>query len=216
MISLNSNIILSPHNDMTYFYENCEKFHCNFNDVTMKNISVYTNLTILNLNKLNLVCLPENISELHNLRLLCCDYNNIENINIKFKNLNVFTCFDNKLTKFPNIEAPLSCLHIGRNNITDIPYKKIIHMELIVFLYFDNPFDDFQNNKKLRMLESQRQQTVIENEFPFIFTNIEKVRVLHNNKKISISLLKSVEEANFEEYYMNEFIDEILHNNKKN
>jgi hypothetical protein len=40
--------------------------------------------------------------------------------------------------------------------------------------------------------------------------------VLHNNKKISISLLKSVEEANFEEYYMNEFIDEILHNNKKN
>jgi Leucine-rich repeat (LRR) protein len=184
---------------------------------SISNIIQFANVKILDISNCNLDFLPPEINNLHNLRMLNCESNNITNIdNILLKNLNVFNCFDNKLTNFPNIIAPLSCLHIGKNNIAVIPYTKILDMQLIVFLYFDNPFDHFKNNKKLIALESSRQKYLIELYYDensivsYHFLEMQNVIKNHENKKININALKMVEESIFEIYYMTEFIDDVV------
>jgi Leucine-rich repeat (LRR) protein len=175
----------------------------------------FSHITILDISNCDIESFPQQINNLVSLRYLNCERNKIKNIEkISLPELNIFICFDNQLTIFPEIESPLSCLHIGKNNIRDIPYKKVALMNLNVFLYFDNPFDDWKNNKKLRILEGIRQQQVIDfglslNHYWFLW--LDDVIKYNDNKKINIITLKGTEESIFEEYYMQDIIHDLLY-----
>ena len=175
-----------------------------YKSIDMHNMHNMHNMKILNISNSNLVELPKEINLLDNLVFLDCGYNNITEINLTNPKLVVLDCFHNKLNKFPNISSEfIKCIHIGKNNIVDIPYKKILLMDLIVFLYYDNMIPI---NKKLLVLEFKRQQYLIQTlQFEY---NMEKIMENNDMNKISIRMLKDVEEDIYENYYMRDFIEE--------
>ena len=164
-------------------------------------------IKILDISNNNLDILPEEIKLLTNLMILDCSYNNITEINLTNPKLIVLDCFHNKLNKFPNIISS-TCINISKNNITDIPYKKILSMNLIVFLYYGQ---NIPINKKLLVLEFKRQEYLIQTlqfEYPY---EIQKIMKNSDMNKISIKMLKDFEEDVYENYYLRELIEEILY-----
>ena len=178
-----------------------------YKTIDINNIhNVKINIKILDISNNNLLTLPKEINLLENLRILDCSYNNITEIGLTNPKLIVLNCFSNKLTKFPNIFSCeyIRCIHIGMNNITYIPYKKIYRMDLIVFLYFGNniPID-----MKLLVLEFKRQRYLIQTlQYEY---DMNKIIQNDNMNKISITMLKDVEEDIYENYYTRELIEEI-------
>jgi Leucine-rich repeat (LRR) protein len=217
----NDNVLtLASHNHtLDFFAIGDEKFYnvyyyCFTND-NILDITKFKNIMVLDISNSNLTHLPKEINQLFNLRALICENNKITTIeNIYLPNLVVLSVFNNMLTQFPQIESPLGCLHIGKNNIEIIPYKKILDMQLIVFLYFDNPFDDFKNNKNLRWLESNRQKQLLTqaslSSIHDLSINKDVLQKYDDDKKINIKTLKGIEEDIYGEFYMTDFISDSI------
>jgi Leucine-rich repeat (LRR) protein len=180
------------------------------NNKIYKSIEVnnMSHIKILDISNNNLFRFPsEEINLLNNLMILNCSNNNITEINLTNPKLIVFECYNNKLNKFPNIVSS-TCINISKNNIMDIPYKKILQMNLIVFFYHDNIIPI---NKQLLVFEFKRQEYLIQTlqfEYPY---EIQKIMKNSDDNKISIKMLKDFEEDVYENYYTRELIEQILY-----
>ena len=175
------------------------------------------NILILNIINCNLTQLPLEIDTLQNLIILNLSNNKLTNIELSNPKLVVLDCAYNKLTTFPTFKSQIQCLNIINNNISSIPYKKIEEMRLVVFLYADNPFlNKISDKKNLLILESRRQKFLVElYHYQDIvdFFHLEMKPILENyeNKQISYSALKCLEESIYEDYFMYEFYQKIKH-----
>jgi hypothetical protein len=222
-----NNILTLVNYDYTldFFSDNDDKvyniYYYYFTNNNILDITKFKNIVVLDVSNSDLSYLPKEINNLYNLKALMCENNKISKIEpIYLPNLVIACFFNNKLKQFPQIESPLKCLHIGKNNIVNIPYKKILEKDLIVFLYFDNPFDDFKNNEQLRWLELHRQKYLLaQANLSLIYdlvSNKDELAEYVENKKINITFLKGIEEDIFGEFYMNEFMDRIICEMKQN
>jgi Leucine-rich repeat (LRR) protein len=176
------------------------------------------NIRILSIINCDLTQLPLEISILQNLIILNLSNNKLTNIELSNPKLVVLDCAYNKLITFPKFTSQIQCLNIINNNIANIPYKKIEDMRLVVFLYDDNPFlNKISDKKNLLILESRRQKFLVDlyyHQDIVNFFHLEMKPILENyeNKQISYSALKCLEESIYEDYFMYEFYQKIKHN----
>jgi len=187
----------------------------------------FSHLVILDISNNHLTKFPNQLQELRYLRALDCSDNQIQQVDSLLMNqLQVLVMFNNQLARIPTIKAPLSCLHIGQNRITNLSFNTfqyLLQLQLVVFLYFENPFCAFNrinlmpNNstyKFLRRLETTRQKHLIElfydqdKALDCACPEMHQVIQWHNRRKINYSILKLLEETVFETYFMYEFIQQ--------
>lgn len=210
-------MILSKHHNWVYFQNNDDNEHINYISEMPSNLNNLTDIKILNLTNLGLENIPPEITTLKNLIYLCLDSNKIKSANIVHNQLEYISLYDNQLNQFPSLFTPmLSCLHIGKNNIADIPYKLVNKMKLAVFLYDDNPFcESKHSNLELKKLESKRQKYLLMFHYDHIFNcdlEFETLYQYDKNGKFKYNVLKYLEETIYETYYTSEYIEQILIN----
>ena len=179
---------------------------------TILNLIDVSKIKIFDISNCKLTKLPSEIESLTNLLILNCSNNQIEIIELNNEKLVILNAYDNKLTTFPVIPSSVICLQISKNNIKNIQYKKVEVQRLVVFLYYDNPFDNISKNKNLIILESKRQKYLIDlyySDDDICYFALEMRSILKNyeNKKIRISELKCLEESIYEDYFLYEFVE---------
>lgn len=211
----NKIMILSCHHNWVYFdnYPDTEKI--SYITQIPSNLNEFNLIKILNLTNFNLEIIPTEITYLKNLLYLCLDSNQIKSANIVHNQLEFISLYDNQLDQFPILITPmLSCLHIGKNKIKEIPYKQVNEMKLSVFLYDDNPFCESRHkNLELKRLESKRQKYLLMFHYDHIFNcdlEFETLYRYNKNGKFKYNVLKHLEETIYETYYVSEYIEEIL------
>ena len=91
------------------------------------------NIRILSIINCDLTQLPLEISILQNLIILNLSDNKLTNIELSNPKLVVLDCAYNKLITFPKFTSQIQCLNIINNNITSIPYKKMLFFHYFLF-----------------------------------------------------------------------------------